>query len=299
MLARLGLLFTAFIWGLSFVVQRQVTSCIGPFAFNFIRFFIAAGMLVPVSKYIFETKPTLPSKYSAWYGGALCGFFMFTGAVLQQAGLAHTTASKTAFITALYIVIVPICGLFFNHRLSFLAVLGVSTSVYGTILLTNVGSASLNYGDFLILCSSFCWAAQILAMAYFAPRHPCIKISAIQFFVAGVLNGICTIFFEPLTLEMIHQSLLPILYAGVFTLGIGFTLQTVFQRVLPPTETSLILSTEMIFASICGYFILGEKFSTPEFMGVVFITIGIILAELPCSSKYSIPAIKLNFKKVI
>lgn len=293
MRARLGLLLAAFIWGFSFVLQRIATTSIGPFGFNFIRFLLAAIMLIPISKYIFETKPMQKAKLTLWQGGALCGIFMFAGAVLQQAGLAYTTVGKTAFITALYIVIVPIMGLFLNHSLKLLTMAGVISAVIDTALLTDVGSSQINYGDFLILCSTICWAAQIVAMGYLAPRHKCIQLTAIQFLVAGILNGFCVFFFEPLTITMIHNALIPILYGGIMTLGVEFTLQTIFQQTLPPTETALILSTEMIFASVMGFIFLGEHFSTIEFIGVLFISFGIILAELPYGNKYAIPPLPI------
>lgn len=293
MIARLGLLFVAFIWGFSFVLQRQVSAVIEPFTFNAIHFLIPAILLIPVSKYIFETKPLIKSNYSPWVGGLVCGIFMFAGSVLQQVGIGHTTASKTAFITALYIVIVPLFGLFLNHSLSFLTAIGVAVCIYGTVLLTNVGVSDVNYGDILIFLSTFCWAAQLLSMAYFAPRQRCIMLSSIQFFVAFVLNGVCAIMFETPTLAMIKGALFPILYTGVLSLAVGFTLQSIFQRVLPPAETSLILSMDMIFTSICGYFVLGETFTTSEFIGMILITTGVVLAELPCPKKYTIPPLPI------
>lgn len=294
MRARLGLFTVAIVWGFTFVLQRVATDSIGPFAYNFIRFLLASLVLYPISRFGFETKPTLPAKGSIWYGGILCGSFIFIAAALQQAGLAYTTAGKTAFITSLYIVVVPLLGLLFNQSLRFLSIIGIGATVYGTILLTHMGSSvPINFGDELILISTVCWASQLIAMNYFAPRFPCIKITSIQFLIAGLLNGICTFIFEPLTLTMIWNALIPILYGGIMAAGFGFAMQAMLQRYLPPTETALILSTQMVFASIMGWVFLGETFSTPELIGVIFISIGVLLAQLPYGAKYSIPPLPI------
>lgn len=291
--ARLLLIFAAFIWGSAFVTQRMVTDIIGPFSFNAIRFFIGALTLVPVMYFLNDTVPTKRAHIPLWMGGLIAGSLMFTGVALQQIALAHTTAGKAGFITALYIVLVPLVGLLFNQSLSFISVGGVLSALIGIALLTVRENFVIAWGDMLLLISTLFWTFHILTLTYLAPRFPCIRLSALQFLFCSGLSAIGAFGFEALTLTMVQDSLFSILYGGVLSAGVGFTLQTVCQKVLPPTEASLLLSLEMVFAGLTGWLVLGELMNGRELWGILFISCGVILAQLPSSAKYSIAPLHL------
>lgn len=286
--ARLLLLLTAFIWGASFVTQRMVTDIIGPFAFNGLRFFLGALTLVPVMYFMNDTTPTKRAPIPLWMGGLIAGSLLFMGVALQQIALAHTTAGKAGFITSLYIILVPLVGLLFNQRLNFVSIGGVIAAVVGIILLTVGDDFVIEWGDMLLLISTLCWTCHILTLTYLSPRFPCIRLSALQFLFCAALSGIGAIGFESISLAMIQDSIYSILYGGILSAGVGFTLQTVCQKILPPTEASLLLSLEMVFAGLTGWIVLGELMNVRELWGIFFIACGVILAQLPSSEKYSI-----------
>ncbi len=289
MLARLMLLLTAFIWGSTFVAQRISTDTIGPFSYNMIRFFIGSLALLPVMSFFKDSIPTRKAPLPFWMAAALAGFFLFAGASLQQIGLAGTTASKAGFITALYIVFVPIIGLFLGHRLPYLAILGVILAVLGLFFMTmGQSSFTMEAGDFLITVSTLFWAGHILLLTYLSPRYPGIKLAAGQFLFCSLFSGVLVLFTETLTPSMIKATLIPLLYGGLLSVAIGFTLQLIAQKKLPPTEASLLMSLEMVFSALTGYLILGETLNTTELLGAILLSFGILLAQIPTSPKWSI-----------
>ncbi len=289
MLARLMLLLTAFIWGSTFVAQRISTDTIGPFSYNMIRFFIGSLALLPVMSFFKDSIPTRKAALPFWMAAALAGFFLFAGASLQQIGLAGTTASKAGFITALYIVFVPIIGLFLGHRLPYLAILGVILAVLGLFFMTmGQSSFTMEAGDFLITVSTLFWAGHILLLTYLSPRYPGIKLAAGQFLFCSLFSGVLVLFTETLTPSMIKATLIPLLYGGLLSVAIGFTLQLIAQKKLPPTEASLLMSLEMVFSALTGYLILGETLNTTELLGAILLSFGILLAQIPTSPKWSI-----------
>lgn len=294
--SRLCLLLTAFIWGSTFIAQRYATDTIGPFYFNAIRFFVGALTLVPVMYFFEDTKPTQKANFNIFVAGGIIGFCLFAGAILQQISIAYTAVGKTAFITVLYIALVPLIGLFFNHRLSYPAIVGIIASIIGIGLLTLKDDLQIEWADLLLIISTLFWTAHILTMDYVSARFPCIRLAACQFLMAGILNAFCALFYENINLMMIIDSIAPILYSGVLSCGVGFTLQTVFQRVVPPTQVSLILSTETVFATLLGWLLLNEIMNMREIAGVIMMSIGVILAQLPVSNRYSIAPIQL-FKR--
>ena len=286
--ARLGLLLTAFIWGSTFVTQRIASDSIGPLAFNSIRFFLAAIALLPVIYFMKDTKPFKKPTLSLYLAGAIIGFLLFIGAWLQQIGITYTSAGKTAFITALYIALVPVFGLFLSYRLSFLAIGGIISSLCGIALLTLNNGFCIAWADIILIISTAFWAIHILTLSYFSPRYPCIRLSAYQFLFAGIFNGLVGFFSEPCTVDMVIASWFPIFYGGVVSGSIGFTLQTLFQRVIPPTQVALILSLEMVFAAILGWLLLGETLTSRELLGVLLLSIGVVAAQIPVSDRFSI-----------
>jgi len=289
------LLITALVWGIAFVAQRSSMDYIGPFTFSGIRLIIASIALIPVIK-IFSPSPLLREdgsnkdetelaidKRNLMVGGIACGVALFVATSLQQIGIQYTTAGKAGFITALYVVFVPIIGSLFLHKkirkLIWLCVLMAAVGLY--LLAMNDDSFTLAKGDALMLLCAVGFAVHILVIDHFSPLADGIKLSAVQFFVAGVLALISMVIFETPNLESIFDAAIPILYAGVLSAGVGYTLQIVAQKDTDPTIASLILSLESVFAVIAGILILKEGLSIREFTGCLIMFVAIVLAQMP------------------
>ncbi len=291
--ADIMLLTTAIIWGTAFVAQRSGMEYIGPLTFNGIRFIIGALVLIPVI-YLLEkkdqkNKPEIPmtveekrkERKILWTGGFFCGCALLTGSVLQQMGLVYTSAGKTGFITALYIVIVPVIGIFLGRKVRMLLWFSVALGVVGLYLLSINEGFSINFGDFLVFLCAFGFAAHILVVDHFSPKTNPVKLSAVQFFVCGALSLILMVFFETPHLSYILDAAFPILYTGVMSCGVAFTFQVVAQKDTEPAVASLLLSMESVFAVIAGMLILHEQLLPKEAVGCVIMFAAIILAQLP------------------
>lgn len=286
------LLLTAFIWGTAFVAQRKGMEYIGPFTFNGIRSFIGAVVLVPVILFIRngarKKSPDSPdallsagSKKNLLIGGLACGVLLFTASTLQQAGMVYTTSGKAGFITALYIVIVPILGLFVGKRVRPLIIICVIMAVAGLYLLTIKEGFSVNRGDLLILACAFFFSIHILVIDHFSPRTNAVALSGIQLFVTGLVSVPCMAVFETVDWSAVLDCAIPILYAGVMSCGVAYTMQIVAQKYTEPTVASLLLSLESVFAALAGAVILGEVLSGRELAGCIIMFVAIILAQLP------------------
>lgn len=296
---RFLLILTAAIWGSAFVAQRIAADSMGPYWFNTLRFTLATVSLFAISYTLPDTKPSKPANFSIWIGGLLIGLFLFLGSTLQQASLSYTSAGKAGFITALYIVLVPVLGLlFFRQPLSYLAMGGVLSAMIGISLLTITSNFTIEWGDMLLLISTVCWAGHILALDYVSPRFKGIRLSAIQFAVAAFLSLCCALLFETITLPILLQSIYPLLYVGLVSSALGFTIQLICQSYIPPTQTSLLISLEMVFAALAGWFFLGETLSNRELWGVVFISMGVLLAQLPTSARFTLQPFRKKGKLV-
>jgi len=287
--AHLFLLTTAFIWGSAFVAQKEAMSYIGPFAFTGIRMLIGGTVLIPII--IMLTKkgvlsgdegPKIPGPANDpnFIGGFFCGTVLFLASVLQQIGLVYTTAGKAGFITALFIVIVPLLGLFMNRKVSKIIWLCVAVALVGVYLLCMQEDFTVNRGDLIILMSSFCYALHIVTIDYFSPRGNPVKISCIQFYVCGILCIPTAIVEAPMLSDML-AAWFPIFYAGFISCGIAFTLQVIAQRDTKPTIAALILSLESVFAVLMGFIILSEVLSLREVLGCLLMFAAIIMAQLP------------------
>lgn len=286
------LLLTAFIWGTAFVAQRKGMEYIGPFTFNGIRSIIGAVVLVPVILFIRngarKKSPDSPdallsagSKKNLLIGGLACGVLLFTASTLQQAGMVYTTSGKAGFITALYIVIVPILGLFVGKRVRPLIIICVIMAVAGLYLLTIKEGFSVNRGDLLILACAFFFSIHILVIDHFSPRTNAVALSGIQLFVTGLVSVPCMAVFETVDWSAVLDCAIPILYAGVMSCGVAYTMQIVAQKYTEPTVASLLLSLESVFAALAGAVILGEVLSGRELAGCIIMFVAIILAQLP------------------
>lgn len=280
----LMLILTALIWGSSFVAQSVGMDYIGPFTFNAIRCIIGGIVLIPIILIMGKVKKESKNKNNnkqLILGGILCGIALFTGSTLQQFGISFTSVGKAGFITALYIVLVPILGIFFKKKVSLKIWLSVLISMIGLYLLCITENFSIGKGDLLVLFCAFFFAIHILLIDYFSPKVNGVKMSCIQFFVAGIISVLPMAFFENPTINSILSAWAPILYAGVLSCGVAYTLQIVAQKNTDPTVASLLLSLESVFAVISGWFILSESLSFKELTGCALVFIAIILAQLP------------------
>lgn len=287
LLSTLMLLLTALIWGAAFVAQSVGMDHLGPFTFNCLRSVIGGLALLPLVMYARKKTPApAPDrKKNTWVGGVACGVILFAASAFQQFGIQEdTSAGKAGFITALYIVLVPLFGLVFGRKASpivWAAVLLSTLGLYRLCIPAGAQGLSIQLGDLLILVCAFLFTAHILVIDHFSPRADCIQMSCIQFFVAALLSLVCTLLFESPTLPALRAAWLPVLYAGLLSSGVGYTLQIIAQRNTHPTVASLILSLESVFAALAGFLLLGESFTLRELSGMLLMFIAIILAQIP------------------
>ena len=292
------LFLTALIWGVAFVAQSVAMDYIGPYTFNAVRSLLGGIVLVPCV-FLFgqkkkSVKDEVPSKGTAIdrpgdmiTGGLLCGIMLFLSTTLQQVGIQYTTVAKAGFITALYIILVPILGIFLKKRVSFQIWISVLIAIIGLYLLCMKGSFYLGQGDFLMLVCSLCFALHILVIDHFTDKVGGVKLSCIQFFVCGLLSCILMFLFEKPAVSDILSAWLPIVYAGVFSSGVAYTLQIIGQKGTDPTITSLILSLESVVSVLAGWIILGQSLTPREILGCLLMFGAIILAQVAPVQKAS------------
>lgn len=284
------LTLTALIWATSFVAQSVSNNYIGSFTFNAIRFLIGGIVLIPIIFTVnkFNKKDDkIDKKHDLFLGGFLCGIALFIASTLQQFGISSTSVGKAGFITALYIVIVPFLGVFLKKKLSFKTCISILISIIGLYLLCVKENFSIGKGDILVLCCAFFFAIHILLIDYFSSKIDNVKLSSIQFFVAAILSIIFMCIFENPKLSSILSAWFPILYAGILSCGVAYTLQIIGQKNTDPTIASLLLSLESVFATISGWLILGQSLTFRELIGCILVFTAIILAQLPNKKKYS------------
>ena len=292
------LFLTALIWGVAFVAQSVAMDYIGPYTFNAVRSLLGGIVLVPCVFLFGQKKKTVkdedPSKGTAVdrpgdmiTGGLLCGIMLFLSTTLQQVGIQYTTVAKAGFITALYIILVPILGIFLKKRVSFQIWISVVIAIIGLYLLCMKGSFYLGQGDFLMLVCSLCFALHILVIDHFTDKVSGVKLSCIQFFVCGLLSCILMFLFEKPAVSDILSAWLPIVYAGVFSSGVAYTLQIIGQKGTDPTITSLILSLESVVSVLAGWIILGQSLTPREILGCLLMFGAIILAQVAPVQKAS------------
>lgn len=300
------LFLTAMIWGAAFVAQSVSMDYIGPFTFICLRSVIGGLFLIPViivldgirkksqnesadvvnSENILhietEEKQRLSWKNKQLIeGGIVCGIFLFFANCFQQTGIQYTTVGKAGFITTFYIIIVPLIGLFFKKYCGILTWIGVIIALAGLYFLCITQKLTIQRGDALILCCSVLYAGQILAIDHYNPFVDGVKMSCIQFLTGGVLGAVFMFLFENPSVAMILSAAGPILYTGIMSTGVGYTLQIVGQKGLNPTVAALILSLESVFSALSGYVFLHQVLTTRELIGCVLMFIAIVLAQLP------------------
>ena len=277
------LLIAAFFWGTTFVAQRQGMDHIGPMTYNACRFFLGAVTLMPLL--ILPVKPladhhTGSTRLLLW-GGALAGAALFGGASLQQMGLQYTTAGKAGFITSLYVVLVPLMGLALGHRCGRSLWLGVGLTVAGLYLLSVTESFTIARGDLLVLASAFFWAVHVQVIGYLARRGHPLRIACIQFLVCAALSLVVALLSETMAVAAIRQATIPILYGGILSAGVAFTLQVICQRTSPPAHAAIIMSLETVFAALAGGLILHERLGLRGLAGCTLMLAGLMVVQLP------------------
>lgn len=282
----LVLLLTATIWGTAFVAQSVGMDYVEPFTFTFARSIVGGIVLIPVIWFFSrgQKRPILTKE--ELIGGICCGLALCAASNFQQIGIVHTTVGKAGFITALYVVIVPILGIFLKKKASFIIWISVGLSVVGLYLLCMTGdSLRLAYGDFLVLVCALLFSIHIMIIDYFSPKGDVVRISCVQFFVCGIVSGVIMLFVEDVSVGNIMAAKMPILYAGVLSSGVAYTLQIVGQKDMNPTVASLILCLESVISALAGWVILHEALTTRELLGCLLMFAAIVLAQLPIKIK--------------
>ena len=283
------LTITAIVWGLAFIFQRTGMEHIGPFAFNFFRCLLGTSFLLLVSLFFryknaghykaANFKPKLVTK-NLLVGGTLAGVSLFLAMSFQQVGMVSTTASKAGFITTMYIVLVPLMGVFYGRRPSVKTWICVLIAAVGLYLISIKEGFVIEKGDFLVFISAILFGFQIVVVDIFAPKVDSIKMNMTQFITCGILSLIVVLFKETVTIEAVKAAGVAIMYTGVISSGVGFTLQVVSQKSISPTIASLIMSTEAIFSLVAGILILGERLVPKEMLGCLVMVIAIVLAQV-------------------
>lgn len=283
------LVLTALIWGCAFVAQSVGMDFVGPFTFNMARFLIGAIVLLPVIWFMDRQRKTGAEKGAGQktliIGGICCGIALAVASTLQQWGILFTTVGKAGFITAMYIVIVPLLGIFIGKKVRPLIIGCVAIAVVGFYFLCMTESLRLGLGDFLVLLCAIAFSIHILVIDHFSPKVDGVKMSAIQFLTAAIISAVPTLLWEQPVLTEILQAWQPVLYAGVMSCGVAYTLQIIAQKNADPTVASLLLSLESVFSVLAGWVLLGQELSLKELFGCVLIFCAIILAQLPEKKK--------------
>ncbi len=280
------LLTTAVIWGFAFVAQRVGMDYVGPFTFNGIRFAIGSLSLLPLvlvsREHPAATKNILPPPglKTILLGGGALGLALFAGASLQQIGLVYTTAGKAGFITGLYVIIVPLLGLFWRQQPRIGTWIGAVLAAIGLYLLSVTEEFTIEPGDLLVLIGAFFWAAHVLIIGWLSPRINPIKLAFSQYVACSILSLITAASVEVITFSSIIAAAIPILYGGLLSVGIAYTLQVVAQRDAHPAHAAILLSLEAVFAAIGGWLILGEIISARGLVGCGLMLAGMLLSQL-------------------
>lgn len=284
----LALTFATVIWGSAFIAQSVGMDYIGPFTFQTVRCTLAVLFLLPVVFLFDRDKKNCFQQWKnpqLWKTGLICGAALFVAAGLQQVGLVYTTAGKAGFITAMYIVLVPILGLFFKKRPSPAAWLSVGLAVLGLYLLSCVGVTGINIGDIFLLGCAFGFAVQITLIDRMAGSLDGLRLNCIQSLVCAVLSAVVMAFTETPDVQNILDCSLPLGYAGILSMGVAYSLQIIGQKHVEPTPASLIMSLESVFAVLFGWLLLNEKMSSYELAGCALVFTAVTLSQLPVKIK--------------
>lgn len=289
------LLSTAIIWGMGFVAQSSAMDFVPPFLFNFLRFLLAVIFLLPIYYFTktrqgshnlsfenlqkYNLTKTQGFLYSPWFSGIFLGTILFIGSALQQVGILYTSVANAGFITSLYIVIVPVLGLFLGQKASLQIWLSIVLAAFGLYYLSIEDALVLSKGDLLQLVGAFFWALHVIVISYYSPRFNALFLSLVQFATAGIFSLLVALGLEKLQLDYILAGWLPIFYAGVVSTGIGFTLQIIAQKRAKPAQAAIILSTEALFAALGAWVVLNETMTERKMFGAGLMFAAFLLAQ--------------------
>lgn len=279
------LFLTAVIWGVAFVAQSAGMEYVGPFTFNAVRSVIGGIVLIPCIFILNRGKQnrqrSRQGRRDLIRGGICCGIFLAAASSFQQFGIQHTSVGKAGFITALYILLVPLLGLLFGKRVSRRVWIAVAIAVLGMYLLCVNEDFSIAFGDLLVMVCALLFAVHILVVDYFSPRADGVQLSCIQFFTCGLICAVGMFLFEKPSFQQILTAWMPVLYAGVMSCGVAYTFQIIGQRDTDPTVASLILSLESVVSVLAGWLLLHQALSLRELGGCALVFCAIVLAQLP------------------
>ena len=283
----LALLAATVIWGFAFIAQSVGMDLIGPFTFQTIRCALAVLVLIPAAFALDLGKCNVRESVSKWKNpqlwkaGIICGSALFVAASLQQIGLVYTDAGKAGFITAMYIVLVPILGLFLKRKPPKAAVFSVFMAVAGLYLLSCVGVTGINKGDLCLMGCALAFAVQINCIDHFAPHVDGFRLNCIQSLTVTLISLPCALLTETIHPGSIAACWGPLCFAGILSMGLAYSLQIVGQKALEPTTASLIMSLESVFAALGGWWLLNERMTTWEMCGCGLVFAAVILSQLP------------------
>ncbi len=279
------LLLAALIWGVAFVPQRTAMEHIGPFFFTAVRFGLGAVVLLPLlvlwrngAGHDGARTGSRPS-LGLWTGGMLTGVFLFVAISFQQWGIVYTTAGKAGFISGLYVVVVALLGLLWGQRVPLLTWLGAGAALMGLYLLAVPRDWSVNRGDVLVFVSIFAWAAQIQMIGYLTGHVRVVPLAIVEFSTCAALSMAAAVLFEPITLSAVRASGMEILYTGVLSAGVAYTLQIAGQKGAPPTHAAIIMSLETVFAALAGWLILQELLPLRGVIGCALMLAGMLASQ--------------------
>ena len=286
------LLLGALIWGTAFVAQSVGSGYVGPYTFLAARSWLACAFLIVLVLLrrgkARKADPGVPFWINGRIllrGGVFCGIALFAASAAQQVGIGTTSTAKAGFMTALYVVLVPVFGLFFKRKVSLPVWVAVALSVVSLYLLCIKGSFRLAAGDLLVLVCAVCFAVHILVIDHFGATCDGVKLSCVQFLFAGLWSAVCIPFFEQVDISDLLSCALPLLYVGVFSCGVGYTLQILAQKDSNPTVVTILLSLESVFAVIAGAIILHQHMTPREYLGCALMFLAVVLAQIPLPAK--------------
>jgi len=280
--ANLLLMIAAVIWGFAFVAQRVGMRYVGPLTFNGVRFALGAAALIPLLMWERKNGPKAVNggdRALVLKGGVVAGLVLFMGATLQQYGVVYTTAGKAGFITGLYVVFVPVLGLLVGQKTGRFVWAGALTAAVGLYLLSAKGIVGIDPGDGLVLLGALFWATHVLVIGRLSRRVAPVRLAVTQFTVVSILSLVGAVLFETIELATLRAAMIPILYAGLLSVAVAYTLQVVAQRRAQPAHAAIILSFESVFAALGGWLVLSEGLSIRGLIGCALMLAGILLAQ--------------------
>ena len=279
------LLLASAIWGFAFVAQRKGMEFVGPFTFNGIRFALGSLWLIPFlsrKRFISTSNSDLQTsvKMNPVFAGILLGIILFGGASLQQIGIVYTSAGKAGFITGLYVIIVPVFGIFLKKPSTPITWIAAILATIGLYFLSVKGDFLISKGDLLVLLSAFFWAGHVQFIDWLVNRYQPLLLAFLQFITCSVLSLLAAFYFETIDLSLIWKAVIPILYAGLLSVGMGYTLQLLGQREAHPSHAAIILSLESVFAVLGGFVLLNEFMQFREILGCSLMLCAMILSQI-------------------